>query len=417
MATGTPTQERAAPEATGGRSYAVLRHRDFRLLWGAQFVSTIGTEMQRVAIAWQIYELTGDALKLGILGLVRFGPVLLFGLFGGVLADQRDRRQLLILSQILLFASSLLLAVSSATGTIGLNVIYALTFMAAAVGAVAGPTRQALIPALVPRHELAGAMSLNVLATEIATVSGPALGGWVIALHGVDAVYLLDALSFLAVVVAVILMRTRPPAAGATVGTFAAALEGLRFLRGSQILLGVMTVDFVATFFGASKVLMPVFGAEVLGVGPEGVGLLYAAPAVGAVLGSIVMSVAPLPRRPGFGVLASIVVYGLAILGFGLSGNFALSLGLLAVSGGADAVSMALRATIRNLITPDHLLGRVAATHSMFAMGGPQLGEFESGLAAAWLGAGPAVALGGAGTVLSCWIIAAAIPAIRRYRL
>jgi MFS family permease len=400
-----------------GRSYAVLRHRDFRILWSAEFVSTIGTQMQRVAIAWQVYELTGDALRLGLLGLVRFGPVVLFGLFGGVLADQRDRRKLLILSQSLLFASSLGLMVTAAADADGLAAIYVLTFFAAAVSSLAGPSRQALIPALVPRVELAGAMSLSVLATQVATVSGPAVGGWLIAWRGVEAVYFIDAVSFLGVIAAVLLLRTRPPAAGATVGTFAAALEGFRFLRHSPVLLGVMAVDFVATFFGASMVLMPVFADEILGVGPSGVGLLYAAPAAGAVIGSVAMSLAPLPQRPGAGVLGAIAVYGAAIAGFGLSTLFPLSLAFLAVSGAADAVSMALRHTIRNLVTPDELRGRVAATHSMFAMGGPQLGEFEAGLAAAVLGAGPSVALGGLCTVAACWLISTLAPAIRRYRL
>ncbi|MGH2533878.1 MAG: MFS transporter [Thermomicrobiales bacterium] len=400
-----------------GRSYAVLRHRDFRILWAAEFVSTIGTQMQRVAIAWQVYELTGDALSLGFLGLVRFGPVVLFGLFGGVLADQRDRRKLLILSQTLLFVCSLGLAAVAAADAASLAVIYVLTFLAAAVSSFAGPSRQALIPALVPRNELAGAMSLNVLAMQVATISGPALGGWIIAWRGVDAVYFLDAVSFLVLIGAVFLLQARPPVVGATVGTFAAALEGFRFVRRSPVLLGVMGVDFVATFFGASMVLMPIFADEVLGVGAGGVGLLYAAPAAGAVIGSVVMSLAPLPRRPGAGVLAAIGLYGAAIAGFGLSTIFPLSLALLALSGAADAVSMALRHTIRNLVTPDELRGRVAATHSMFAMGGPQLGEFEAGLAAAVIGAGPSVALGGIGTVLSCWLIAAIVPSIRRYRL
>ncbi|MGH2560729.1 MAG: MFS transporter [Thermomicrobiales bacterium] len=414
----TPPANSDLPDRTSrGRSYAVLRHRDYRILWSAEFVSTIGTQMQRVAIAWQVYELTGDALSLGILGLVRFGPVVLFGLFGGVLADQRDRRKLLILSQVLLFVCSFGLAAAAMAEVASLAVIYVLTFLAAAVSSFAGPSRQALIPALVPRTELAGAMSLNVLAMQIATVSGPALGGWIIAWRGVDAVYLLDAISFLVVIGGVLMLRTRPPAAGATVGTLAAALQGFRFLRESPMLLGVMAVDFVATFFGASMVLMPVFADEVLDVGASGVGLLYAAPAAGAVIGSMLMSLAPLPRRPGAGVLAAIAVYGAAIAGFGLSTAFFLSLTLLAVSGAADAMSMALRHTIRNLLTPDELRGRVAATHSMFSMGGPQLGEFEAGLVAAAVGAGPSVAIGGIGTVLSCWLIAAVVPAIRRYRL
>jgi predicted MFS family arabinose efflux permease len=400
-----------------GRSYAVLRHRDFRLLWGAQFISTIGSQMQQVAIAWQVYQLTGNALSLGILGLVRVGPILFFGLFGGVLADRWDRRRLLILSQMLLCTSSTGLAVIALADISSLSAIYALTFLGAAFAAFAGPTRQALIPALVPRRELAGAMSVSVLASQVATVSGPAVSGWLIAWKGVDLVYFFDAVSFLVVAGAVVALRTRPPANAVHGSAFAAAVQGLQFLRGSPILLGVMSVDFVATFFGASMTLMPIFAQDILNVGPSGLGILYAAPAAGSVIGSTIMTIRSFPARPGAGVLLAIAVYGMMAAVFGLSRSFELSLAVLAAGGAADSVSMALRATIRNLVTPDHLLGRVSAAHSMFAMGGPQLGEFESGLVASLIGAGPTVALGGLGTLLSCAVISMAIPAIRRYRV
>lgn len=373
--------------------------------------------MQRVAVAWQIYQITGDAFKLGLLGLVRFAPIVIFGLFGGVLADQRDRRLLLTVTQLILCGVSGILALASARGFASLWLLYTITFFAAAFAAVAGPSRQALIPALVPRDELAGAMSLNVFAMQAATVSGPAIGGWLIAQGGVQVVYLIDAISFLFVVAAVQLMRTRTAPSGATVGTFAAAVEGFHFLWKSPVLLGVMTVDFVATFCAASVVLMPIFATEILHVGPRGLGFLLAAPAAGAVVGGFVMSLARIPPRPGAGVLLAIVLYGVAVTLFGLSTNYALSLVLLALGGAADAVSMALRSTIRNLVTPDQLRGRVAATHSMFAMGGPQLGEFESGVAASVLGAGPAVALGGIGTLIATGLVGWFVPAIRRYRV
>jgi MFS family permease len=373
--------------------------------------------MQRVAIAWQVYQLTGEALKLGLLGLVRFAPIVIFGLFGGVLADQRDRRKLLTVTQLVLFGSSALLAFAAFRDLTALWLLYGTTFFAAAIASVAGPSRQALIPVLVPRNELVGAMSLNVLGMQVAAISGPALGGLIIAKGGVSAVYLLDAMSFLVVVLAVLLMRTRITPIGATVGTFTAAAEGFQFLWKSPVLLGVMTVDFVATFCGASMVLMPIFATEILKVGPGGLGLLLAAPAAGAVIGGLAMSVARTPHRPGAGVLTAILVYGTAVVAFGLSTNFVLSLAMLAAGGIADAISMALRGTIRNLVTPDHLRGRVAATHSMFAMGGPQLGEFEAGVAAAALGAGPSVVLGGIGTIVATALIGWFIPAIRRFRM
>lgn len=402
---------------SGRGAYTVLRHRDFRMLWQAEFASNFGTQMQRVAIAWQIYQITGDALQLGLLGLVRFAAILVVGLIGGVLADQRDRRRLLVSSQLGLAATSIVLAVLSATDTANVASIYAITLLAAALSAIGNPARQAFIPSLVPRHELTGAMSLSVLAMQIATVSGPVVAGWLIGHFTVTPIYVLDALSFVGVAAAGLAIRARPVATAVSRGTFEAAIEGLRFLRGSPVLLGVMAADFAATFFGAASVLMPIFAEEVLDVGPKGLGFLYAAPAIGAVIGSFAMTLGPMPRRPGAGILLAIVLYGGTVVGFGLSETVWLSLVLLGLGGAADAASMALRSAIRNLVTPDELRGRVAATHSMFAMGGPQLGEFEAGVAARLLGPGPAVALGGVGTIAAAAIIAAIAPAIRRFRI
>lgn len=397
-------------------AYSVLRHRDFRLLWQAEFASSFGTQMQRVAIAWQIYQITGDALQLGLLGLVRFAAMMVVGLIGGVLADQRDRRFLLISSQLGLALTSVALATLAITGTESVAAIYGITLVAAALSAIGTPARQAFIPSLVPRDELTGAMSLNVLAMQVATVTGPVVAGWLIGRISVTPIYLLDAFSFLGVAVAGFAIQARPVATTATRGAFEAAVEGLRFLRGSPVLLGVMAADFAATFFGAASVLMPIFAEEVLEVGPRGLGFLYAAPAIGAVIGSFAMTLGPMPRRPGAGVLLAIILYGATVVGFGLSETWWLSLTMLGLGGAADAASMALRAAIRNLVTPDELRGRVAATHSMFAMGGPQLGEFEAGVAARLIGPGPAVALGGVGTIAAAVVIAMVAPAIRRFR-
>ncbi|HEU0114430.1 MAG TPA: MFS transporter [Thermomicrobiales bacterium] len=406
-----------APAAGSSRSYASLRHRDFRLLWTAEFVSSTGTQIQRVAVAWQIFEVSRDPLALGVLGLCRFVPILLFGIAGGVFADRYDRRRTLLISQIALLACSTAFAAMTILGAASLAAIYALTIIASIFAAVAGPTRQALIPTLVPREELAGAMSMNVLASQVATVGGPAIGGVLLGALGIGAAYTVDAISFGVVAIAVIVLRTRPAVVRQTISGWAAAVEGLRFLRDSPGLLAVMILDFVATFFGASTVLMPVFATDVLGIGPAGLGLLLAAPAAGAVAGGAVMAVARTPNRPGLGVVGAVIVYGACIFGFGLSRNPWLSLALLAGGGAADAVSMAMRHTVRNLLSPDELRGRIAAAHSTFAMGGPQLGEFESGLLAARFGAPAAVASGGALAILAALLIAWRLPAISAFRL
>jgi MFS family permease len=399
------------------RAYLALRHRDYRLLWSANSISAFGTQMQRVAVGWQVFVLTHDPLQLGLLGLVRFFPVLVVGLAGGVIADRYDRRRTLVATQFALMLTSATLAITTVNGSISMPLIYAMTFLAACVSAISNPTQQALLPALVPRRELAGAVTLGILASQTASITGPAIGGIIVGHGGLAIAYGLDALSFAVVIGAVILMRVHAIPAPMTTRGIGAIKEGLRFLWGVPILLGVMAIDFVATFFGASTTLMPIFADEILRIGASGLGLLLSAPAVGAVLGSLVMSAMRVPKRPGLGIVVAIMVYGGCLAGFGVSRYLPLSLLLLAGSGAADAVSMALRATIRNLITPDHFRGRVAAAHSTFAMGGPQLGEFESGLIASWIGVSWAVLSGGLLTMVSCLIMVRKVPTITTYRV
>jgi MFS family permease len=407
----------ATRSATSERPYQTLRHRDFRLLWSAELVSTTGTQIQRVAIAWQVFDLTGDPLQLGLLGLARFFPVAAFGLFGGVMADRRDRRLLMLLSQLGLCGIALCLAVLSGFDLANVAAIYGLTFASAACAAIGGPSRQALIPTLVPERSIAGAFAMGTLSMQVASVSGPPIGGLIIAQFGVTVAYAIDAVTFLAVIAALLAMLTRSAVIATQAGGLTLALEGLRFLRGTPILLGVMALDFVATFFGATTTLMPIFAAEVHHVGPRGLGLLLAAPAAGAVTASLVIGTRRMPERPGLGVILAVAVFGSALVGFGLSTSFPLSLACLALSGGADAVSMAYRLTIRTLVTPDALRGRIAAVHSTFAMGGPQLGEFEAGLLASMVGVGPGVAIGGLLTVAAAGVTARRVPAIAHFRL
>jgi MFS family permease len=376
----------------------------------------IGSQIQRVAITWQVYELTEDAFKLGLLGLCRFVPVVLFGIAGGVIADRGDRRRTLMFAQAALLLMSLGLAALTIAGSITLVMIYVFTIAAATVEGVSNPTRQALIPLVVPKHDFPAASTMNILAFQMAMVTGPAIGGVIIATMGVGAAYIVDAVSFIAVIIAVLLMNTRPPRITLSMGGFAAALEGLQFLRRTPVLLGVMAADFVATFFGACTTLMPIFAEDVLGVGPSGLGFLLSAPAAGAVSVAAILSVARLPDRAGLGVLVSIAIYGACLIGFGMSTSFALSLLFLAGTGASDVVSATLRHATRNLLSPDELRGRVASLYRTMAVGGPQLGEFRAGVTATFTGAGPAVALGGVATVAAAGIIGYIWPAVTRYR-
>lgn len=398
------------------RPYQVLRYRDFRLIWTAEIVSQTGTHIQRVAVAWQVFEMTGDPLQLGLLGLARFVPLFLFGLAAGVVADRYDRRVTLITAQIALMAVAAAFAGLTATDRITLPLIYGLTVLSALFSAVSAPTRHALIPTLVPTPAMPSAMTMGVLTFQAAGMIGPAVGGALIASVGVAASYAIDAVTFGVVALAAFALHARVERQPPTISGLAAAREGLRFLRDSPILLATMGLDFVANFFGASTTLMPIFAAEILGGGPRTLGWLLSAPAVGSVVGATVMASRRPFARPGVGILVAIVIYGLSLIAFAFSRELAVSLVCLAASGAADAVSVSQRHTLRNLLTPDRLRGRVAAAHDTFAGGGPQLGEFEAGLVAAWTGAPTAVAVGGVGTVVAALAVWRRLPGLTRFR-
>jgi MFS family permease len=402
--------------ASRTRAFQTLRHRDFRYLWFADTISAFGTQMQRVAITWQVFELTNSAFQLGLLGLFRFLPTLLFGLIGGVAADQRDRRQILIWTQLCMMLSTGVLAITTFSGSVTLPLIYGITFLSSTISAMSNPSKQALIPALVPRRELVGAAATINLSMQTASVIGPAAGGVVIGVAGVGTAYLIDSISFLAVIIAVVVMKTRPEHIALTSRGFAAAVDGLKFLWATPILLVVMILDFVATYFGASTTLMPIFAETVHHVGAQGLGLLLSSAAVGAVIGGVLLGSLPIPQRPGRVITLAILAYGACIAGFGLSPNMPLAMLFLAGSGAADSVSMAMRHSIRNLVTPDEYRGRVAASHSTFAQGGPQLGELQAGTLASFLGAPTAVAIGGTMTIISCLIAIKKVPSLFAYR-
>lgn len=391
-------------------AFSTLRHADFRKLWMADTLSVLGWQIQRMAITWHVYELTGDAFLLGLLGLVRFAPVILFGLFGGVVADQRDRRMVLVYTHIALMLSSAALVLATMSGSDTLSVIYAVTFVSSALNSFAGPARQALIPNLVPRNEIAGAATMANLAMQAAMVVGPAIGGLLIAQTSLSLVYGLNAIGFVAVIGAALAIRTRPEIPPQRERGLTAIKAGFVFLWQTPILLAVMGLDFIATFFGAFTNLLPIFADEVFGGGANRLGLLLSAPAAGAVIGSIVFGVVRMPVRPGLGMVACVIAYGLCIVGFGASSELWLAMLFLAGTGAADSISMALRHTIRNLVTPDQYRGRIASAHSIFAMGGPQLGEFRAGVMASGMGAPMAVMIGGVGTVMAAIGAARLVP-------
>ncbi len=397
-------------------SLSALEHRDFRLYWGGQFVSTAGSQMQQAAVAWQVYLLTNSAVALGLVGLVRVVPIILLSIFGGVVADVLDRRRLLMVTQTILMSLSLLLAIATWSGAISIWMIYALTALAAGAISFDNPARQAMVPSLVPREQLTNAISVNSTMFQVATVVGPALAGLVIASSGVEMVYAIDAVSFLAVLVALILIHPPPIIGGIQRVSIGAAIEGLRFMRESPILLWTMLLDFVATFFGSATALLPIFARHVLSVGSAGYGILYASPAVGAIVAGTLMSIfGSRIRRQGITILIAVGAYGLFTICFGLSHTFLISLLALAGTGAADTISTVLRQTVRQLNTPDALRGRMTSVSMMFFMGGPQLGEMEAGVVAQALGAPLSVITGGVAAILATALIASRARALRRY--
>jgi MFS family permease len=400
---------------------AALRHRDFRLLWTGNLVSIAGSQMRIVAVNVQVYELAkasgniDPALALGLIGLARVIPLVLTALYSGLVADRFDRRRLLIFSSLAALVSSAVLAAATEFGNPSVWLIYVMVAIGAVAGAFDMPARQALIPNLVPPDILPNALSLNIIAWQLATIVGPTLAGVMIAWGGVAPLYWIDAASFLAVVVAALLMRTRAaPSGGPREPTLHAALEGLRFVFRTPLIASTMLLDFLATFFGAAMTLLPLFADKILHVGPVQLGWLYSAPSLGAVLAAVALTSVKI-RRQGPVLFWSVVIFGFCTALFGISRSLPLTILALAGTGASDTVSMVIRGTIRQLKTPDELRGRMTAVNMVFFAGGPQLGELESGIAASLIGAPLAVLLGGLLCVVMVGMVALRTPELRRY--
>ena len=406
-------------------SFVALRHRNFRLIWIGLMVSFTGSMMQNAALLWHVSLLVTPerkGLALGMVGLVRVVPVVVFSMISGVVADAWDRRRLMLFTQTAATLVALALASIAFSGVTGVWLIYVLAALGSAVGAFDLPARNALVPTLVPREHLPNAISLNTIMFQTASVVGPSLGGLLIAATHVGWAYVANAISFAFVIVALRLMRDiperQPSAPGARDDvSWHAALEGLRFVFRSPLIRSTMLLDFFATFFSSAMALLPIFAQDILKVGAEGYGWLYAAPAAGAVVMSAIM--VPMTeriRKRGPTLLWSVAGYGIATAVFGLSRSFWLTFFCLAMTGATDTVSMIIRNVIRQLETPDRLRGRMTGVNMVFFMGGPQLGELEAGVVANWFGATVSVVSGGIGCLIATGWVAASTPRLRHYQ-
>ena len=404
-------------------SLVALRYTNYRLLWIGQLVSFSGSMMQNAAILWHVSLLVPDNQKgiaLGLVGLVRVVPIIIFSLIGGVVADAVDRVRLLLITQITMTLSAIVLAYITFHGLAVVWPLYALTAVSAAASSFDNPARNSLIPNLVPREHLANAISLNTIMFQLASVAGPAIGGILIGTVSVGWVYAYNAISYLAVIGALLLMRNVPRnAIGATKPdiSLAAMRDGLHFVFSAPLIRSTMLLDFFANFFASAIALLPIFAQDVLNVGAQGYGWLFAAPSVGALIASIIMVPATdrVDRR-GAVLLWAVGVFGLATVVFGLSRNFLLSLLCLAAFGASDMVSTVYRNIIRQLATPDEMRGRMTGVNMIFFMGGPQLGELEAGVLADLTTAPISVITGGVGAILATLYVARSTRQLRDYR-
>ena len=395
----------------------IRQSRSFRLLWFGQLVSLTGTQLRLVAIPYQIYLITGSSLDVGLIGLFQAIPLISLALFGGVIADRVDRRRLLIVTQVGLAASSAALAIGTQLGFASVPYLYAFTAIGAAFSALDGPARGALTPSLVQRDQLPAAMALNQVLFQTASIAGPAMAGVVILTFGVAGAYWIDVASFLVAIATVTSLVAPPREVRVHPPVGRALVEGLAHFRANRILSGTMLLDFLATFFGSPRALFPFYADRIFAVGPQGLGLLFAAPGVGSLVAALTSGWTKRVRRQGVAVLFSVAAWGLAIVAFGLmnDGLFIPALVFIAIAQGADTISAIFRSTILLTVVPDYLRGRLVAISSMFFLGGPYLGQVESGLVADFVSPTFSVVSGGVATILSVIGVAVWAPEVVSY--
>ena len=381
-------------------------------------LSGIGSQFTTVAMAWQIYELTDSALQIGLLGLLRAVPQMLLLLFAGLLADAINRRKLMMFTQTGLFCVSTALALLTFAGKASPHLLYAATIFLAFFTALEQPSRQSMIPNLVPREHLAQSLALQGTQRYVPVIAGPSIAGVVLALFGPAVCYAVDAFSWLAMLSALALLRTAISERGGWRTISLSSLrEGLGFVWGHGVIFPLMLLDFGATLFGNVRSLFPIYARDILFVGPKGLGLLYSSRAVGSLCAAALVSVSGPVRSAGMWILVGVGLYGVATAVFAYSQVFWISVLMLALCGAGDTISSILRSTINQLTTPDELRGRMSSINSIFTSSGPQLGQFESGLVAAWLGAQLSALTGALATLAIVVLVAIGFPQVKRFRI
>ena len=398
--------------------YIALRHREFRWYIVSLFAMTLASQLQAVVVGWQVYSITHDPLSLGLIGLAEALPFIAVALPAGYLADRLNRRSVAVASLAVLALCALALLVLSLAGVltrVGVAPIYVVIFTSGIARSLLQPARQALSSELVPREHLQNAIAWRSSSWQIAAVVGPAAGGLLYGFSGAVAAYSVDVALMCCALAGMLTLRYEAGerrTSTQSIGTN--LLVGLRFVFSQPVILGAMSLDLFSVFLGGAEALLPVFASEVLHVGPQGLGVLRAAPAAGAVTMGLFLAHRRPFERAGRNMLGAVTVFALCIIGFGLSTSFWLSLALLCVSGMADSVSVVIRSTLLQMLTPADMLGRASAVNSVFVGSSNELGAFESGVAARLFGAVPAVLLGGTAALIVVGLTARLVPALRK---
>jgi MFS family permease len=392
---------------------AVARYPSFALLWLGRLFSVVAFNILAVAVGWTVYDLTGDPLDLGLVGLAQFLPILFLTLLVGQVADRYDRRLVITCCRVVQGLAGGLLAAGGVAGWLDRTTIFSLVGLMGAARAFEDPTMTSMLPGTVPREVFPRATVWYAMASQIARISGPAFGGFLY-IFGSEVAFLAGAGLFFVAAVLTLLIRRDPAPRLTSPVTLASVFAGLTFTWRTPVVLGSISLDLFVVLLGGATALLPIYARDILQTGPVGLGLLRSAPAVGALLISVVLARYPIKSRVGPFLFASVIVFGLATIVFGLSTNLLLSLVALTVLGAANMVSVVIRLALVQLRTPNEMRGRVSAVNSLFTGTSNQLGDFESGVTAALFGVVPAVLLGGIGTVAVAVIWMWLFPDLRR---
>ena len=385
--------------------YAALQIRDFRLFISARFMVTLAIQIQAVVVGWQVYEITKDPLSLGLIGLAEAIPSIAVSLYAGHVADVVERKKIIVIciATLLVCSSALLfftLPLGSFVITYGVFPIYAVIFISGIARGFITPAIFSFMPQLIPRTLYANAITWNSTLWETAAIGGPALGGFLFGFFGITAAYAVDVLLTLAGLLLALGVASKPlPPESEEAGIWQKIKAGLKFVFSNQIILGAISLDLFAVLFGGAVALLPIFASEILQVGPQGLGILRSAPAIGALLVALYITHHPIKKNMGAILLWCVAGFGLCMIGFGISTSFWLSLFFLVASGGFDCVSVIIRGTLLQTLTPENMKGRVSAVNNIFIGSSNEIGAFESGVAARLLGVVPSVIFGGCMTI------------------